>query len=89
MVNYEYQMICYYDSYNNGYNQTYQTSRSGLCSENFSKHILKISQPCAKVDVNNNILEIYSSYHDAARKNGLDENNASIIRNICKGKVNG
>ena len=89
MTNYEYQMICYYDSYNNGYNQTYQTSRSELSAENCSKHILKISQPCAKVDTNNNILEIYSSYHDATRKNGLNGENASIIRNICKGKING
>ena len=35
----------------------------------------------------NNIIEIYSSYHEAARKNNLDgDSSASKVRAICKGK---
>ena len=53
--------------------------------------INKISTPCAKIDQNNNILEIYTSYHDAARKNNII-GYESAIRKVCKGiqsSVNG
>ena len=57
-------------------------------SENYQKHILKISQKCAKVDIYNNIIEIYESYHDAARKNGYDgDSRATSIRKVCKGYI--
>lgn len=88
MQNYEKQMIYYYNSYSNGYNQTYETSMSSLARENFLKHNKKISQKCAKVDINNNIIEVYDSYHEAAEKNGYDRRGcASMIRRICKGQI--
>ena len=86
MEEFEYQSILYYNSYNNGYNQTLKTNQSSINKENLSKYIQKISCKCAKIDKNNNILEIYNSYHDAARKNNLDgDHSATKIRAVCKG----
>ena len=89
MEEYEQQMI---DNYNtlkpNGYNQTRATHSNNILSENCQKYIQRISQKCAKVDNNENIIEIYNSYHDAARKNNYDgDNNASLVRRVCKGKI--
>lgn len=92
MQQYESDMIIAYDSVNNGYNQTYQTSRANIQNENFQKNIQKRSQKCAKIDHQGNIIEIYSSYHDAARKNAPNEdgdNYATLIRKACKGLSNG
>ena len=87
MENYEQSAILYYKSHKFGYNQTLNTHLSDICRENADKHIAKISCRCAKIDKNNNILEKYSSYHEAARKNGLDgDMNASKIRAVCKGE---
>lgn len=87
MQSYEYQAILYFDSYKNGYNQTLNTFGYTPDKCNPSEYIKNKSQKCAKVDKNNNILEIYSSYHDAARKNNLDADTyASKIRKICKGQ---
>lgn len=88
MQKYEKEMIIAFNSYGqNGYNQTYETSNFGLCSDNMKKYLNKIKKKCAKVDKNENIIEIYESYHDAARKNGLDgDAKASAIRDVCKGK---
>lgn len=84
MEEYEKQMIIQYDSLNNGYNQTINTHCS-LQDEKLKTMVLeKISQKCAKVDLNENIIEIYTSYNDAARKNNLD-GRASDIRGVCKG----
>lgn len=84
MQNYEKAMIVYYNTHiPNGYNQTYATS-GGM---NYLAAIEKRSQKCAKVDIYNNIIEIYNSYHDAARANGLNENSATIIRRVCKGET--
>lgn len=59
-----------------------------MAKENTKKYCEKKKQQCAKVDINNNILEIYESYHDAARKNGFDgEQSASMVREICKGQA--
>lgn len=70
----------------NGYNQTLETNTNHIASENFQKHIKKISQKCAKINYKNEIIEIYNSYHEAARKNGLDGDiSATKIRNVCKG----
>lgn len=87
MEEYEQQMI---DRYNcltpKGYNQTRATHSNNIMAENYQKHIQKISCKCAKVDINENIIEIYNSYHDAARKNGRDgDNEATKVRLVCKG----
>lgn len=88
MTDYEYQMIQYYDSYNNGYNQTIFTDRTDIANENIKQHIKSISQKCAKVDIYENIIEIYPSYHEAARQNGMDgDDRATSIMQICKGKI--
>lgn len=89
MEEYEQQMI---DEYNslipNGYNQTRMTHSNNILSENCQKHIQKISQKCAKVDINENILVVYASYHDAARQNGYDgDYRATSIRRVCKGEL--
>lgn len=86
MTDYEREMIIFFDSYENGYNQTLQTDRINNATENLNKYNKKISQKCAKVDKFENILEIYDSYHDAARKNDLNgEYEATAIRDVCKG----
>lgn len=88
MTDYEKEMIIFYNSIKHGYNQTLETDRNNNCIENANKHTKQISQKCAKIDKNNNILEQYESYHDAARKNGYDgEYRASSIRQVCKGEV--
>ena len=89
MQEYQHIMIIYFNSVENGYNQTYQTIGIDKNNENFKKMIQKRSQRCAKINIDNQILEIYSSYHDAARKNGSNEENASRIRKVCKGLSNG
>ena len=87
MEEYEQQMIDKYDCLDpNGYNQTRATHSNNIMAENCQKHIQKISCKCAKVDINENIIEIYNSYHDAARKNGRDgDNEATKVRLVCKG----
>lgn len=87
MEEYEQQMIDKYDCVKpKGYNQTRSTHSNNIMSENRQKHIQKISCKCAKVDINENILEIYESYHDAARKNNYDGDNAAThVREVCKG----
>lgn len=89
MEEYEAAMIKYYNSIApNGYNQTLFTNSNHIASENAQKHIQKISCKCAKVDANENILEKYSSYHEAARLNGKDgDDNASRVRAVCKGDL--
>lgn len=86
MSKYEQQMIIFYNSVNNGYNQTYCTNIRDLSKENCFLHIQEIKQKCAKIDINNNIIETYSSYHEAAEKNGYEaDSRASNIRRVCKG----
>lgn len=89
MEEYEQAMIDYYHSLApQGYNQTRATHSNNIMAENRQKYNEKISQKCAKIDKNNNIIEVYNSYHEAARKNGFDgDNYATKIRNICKGKT--
>ena len=84
MEEYEQQMIDFYNSVKpNGYNQTRATHSNNLMHENCQKHNLEISQKCAKVDIHNNIIEVYKSYHDAARKNGYTK---TRIGECCSGK---
>ena len=87
MQQYEQDMIVYYNTYNNnGYNQTLNTDSNNIANENLQKHLENISCKCAKIDKEGNILETYKSYHDAARKNGMDGDQAATkIRNVCKG----
>lgn len=87
MTAFEKEMIIFFNSCGDkGYNQTLETTNYGIASENLQKHLTKVKQKCAKVDKDENILEIYESYHDAARKNGLDgDDRASTIRDVCKG----
>ena len=89
MEEYEQQMIDKFDCLKpKGYNQTRATHSNNIRSENCQKHIEKISCKCAKVDINENIVEIYKSYHDAARKNGKDgDNEATKVRAVCKGEI--
>lgn len=89
MEEYEQKMINEYNSLKpNGYNQTKWTHSNNILSENCIKHIKKISKKCAKVDINENIIEIYSSYHDAARKNNRDGDlEATHVRAVCKGDI--
>lgn len=89
MTDFEQEMIIAFDAVNKGgYNQTLMTARTALGSENLLKYIASMSQKCAMIDINENILEIYNSYHDAARKNGLDgDAAASNIRSVCKGQT--
>ena len=76
--------IHYYNSVNEGYNQTYLTKPSEMTFENCSESREKQKSRCAKVDEKENIIEIYESYHDAARKNNC-VGNESNIRLACKG----
>ena len=67
-----------------GYNQTEYTHTALSDPAIKAASIQKISQKCAKVDYHENIIEIYKSYHDAARANGC-EDSPSSIRDTCKG----
>lgn len=87
MRNYEKDMILFFDSCVKGYNQTCETYPISLAIENCKKRAIRSRQRCVKVDINNNVIEEYESYHDAARKNGYDPNYASIIRRVCKGQA--
>lgn len=89
MTDYEHDMIVYYDSYENGYNQTLMTARADIARENCSNYIKRISQACALVDNHNNIIECFPSYHAAAQKyfQGDSRYTASRVRKVCKGNV--
>lgn len=80
-------MIHFYNATKNGYNQTDKTGPE-LSKENSVKSIDKRKQSCVKIDCHNNILEQYSSYHEAARMNGYDSDRASAVREVCKGISN-
>lgn len=87
MEDYERKMIEQYDATNrdSGYNQTKFTNHHIIAKENLQKHLETISQACALVDKNNNILETYISYAEAARIHTGQENCTSAIANVCKG----
>lgn len=87
MWQYEHDKIIEFDTTNpdKGYNNTDKTGPD-LARENCQEYCNKNKQPCAKVDIDENVLEIYESYHDAAERNGYDRNvHASQIRKVCKG----
>lgn len=88
MENYEHLMIIYYNSLSPcGYNQTLNTQNKAIASENTKKYITSISQKCALVDKNENILQIFKSYHEAAEALGYDrDSRATSVRRVCKGE---
>lgn len=79
---YEQQMIIQYNSLisDNGYNQRLDT-HGGLTNENRLKNIENLSQPCALVDIDENIIAIYPSYSAAAKAHNL----SSQVGKVCKG----
>ena len=81
MREYEKEMIIFYNSLNYGYNQTLNT-QCALSDPQYHKK----GSFCAKVDQQNNILETYISYHEAARKNNCI-GSESNIRKVCKGEL--
>lgn len=89
MEAYEHQMILKYNSLcPNGYNQTENTKSNIIALENTQKHIKKISKKCALVNEQNEIISIYSSYHEAARAQGWDgDKRATTIKKICDGEA--
>ena len=89
MQNYEKEMISQYNTLSpNGYNQTINTSSNNIANENLQNHLSKVKKKCALVDTKNNILEIYESYHAAARAQGWDgDTRATTIQRICEGKA--
>ena len=79
---YEQQMIIHYKSLvsENGYNQRIDT-HGGLTDENRAKNVEELSQPCALVDFNENIIKKYPSYSAAAKEYNL----SSQVGKVCKG----
>lgn len=67
-----------------GYNQTLETGCALRDPVLIQKQIEKNGKKCALVDKDNNILQIFSSYHEAARSI-LKMNEASCIRRVCNG----
>lgn len=53
-------------------------------SNNINQHTLRKQKPVFKIDLNNNILDSYTSIKEAALKNNLY---ASLITRVCKGKL--
>ena len=51
------------------------------------RYIQNVGSKCAKVDLEENIIEIYSSYHEAARSNGFTPDNANVIKKVCDGNI--
>lgn len=69
-----------------GYNQTLETD-CALRDENIKKaQIQKNGKACAQVDENEQIIRIFSSYHEAARET-YGGKEASPIRNVCNGNM--
>lgn len=84
----EYQWIIKENSLTNtgwGYNQTIDTNTALKDPIVIAKNIERTGIRCAEIDYNNNIVNIYNSYHEAARSIGSNE--ASIIRRVCDGKA--
>lgn len=82
----ERKMIEKYNSLTNtgwGYNQTLETE-CALRDKQFST----LGTRCALVDINNNILQTFISYHDASLKIFGDDSKFSNIRRVCKGEAN-
>jgi len=84
----EQQNIMKYNSLTNnghGYNQTLYTDCALRDEQLHYEQALKMGIKCALVDIDNNILQIFNSYHEAARFVGASD--ASPIRDVCNGKV--
>lgn len=82
----EREMIKKYNSLTNtgwGYNQTLETE-CALRDKQFST----LGTKCALVDINNNILQTFISYHDASLEVFGVDSKFSSIRRVCKGEMN-
>lgn len=84
MENYERDMILYYDTFIEGYNQTLYTHCALHDPQIKQKHIEKYGRRCAWVDKQNNIIEIYNSLQEAGRVH-FGENFGSTVKKICDG----
>lgn len=79
--------IILYNSLTNtgwGYNQTLYTDCALRDEKIIASNIDRTGKRCALVDENNNILQIFKSYHEASRTM-LGVNEASSIREVCNG----
>lgn len=63
-----------------GYNQRLET-HGGLTDQNRAQNTFNQSQPCALVDIHENIITTYPSYAAAARAHNL----SSQVGKVCKG----
>lgn len=63
-----------------GYNQRLET-HGGLTDQNRAENTVNQSQPCALVDIHENIITTYPSYAAAARAHNL----SSQVGKVCKG----
>lgn len=82
--------IEYYNTLTNtgwGYNQTIETACALRDPEIHKRQLKNSCKKCALVDKENNIIELYESLNDAARKNNGD-NSASNIKKVCEGIYN-
>lgn len=68
-----------------GYNQTLETDCAFRDKDIIYQNILRTGVKCALVDDKNNILELFDSYHEAAREK-LGYSDASTVRDVCDGK---
>lgn len=66
-----------------GYNQTLETE----CALRDNNTKMGNCVSCALIDNNDNIIEVFDSYHDAARKLFNNNNSATKICAVCNGKA--
>ena len=69
-----------------GYNQTLYTDCAGRDPEIIAQNIERTGVKCAVVNGNEEILEVFDSYHDACRKVLGLENCATLIKKVCDGE---
>lgn len=69
-----------------GYNQTIETECALRDPIIRKERIEKAGKPCALVDKNNQIIEVYPSLHEASREE-LGINEASTVRKVCEGNA--
>lgn len=69
-----------------GYNQTTYTECAIRDPKFIRKMIERTGRVCAEIDENENIVEIFESLHDAARKRDLVGHESSI-KQVCEGKM--
>lgn len=83
---FEQQMIYQFDSLNNGYNQTDFTFCALQDPQIKQKHLQEISQPCALVNNQQEIIKTFLSYQDTNKQMNFN-NCANHIRKVCLGQA--